>query len=268
MTNTMNAENKQVRRNALFHFIARRNNQVADLVAARPQGQKPQLVSDIQIYNMADYGDMDTGSAALIIAANKINKAVATKHEGYMHIYTFPAVAVKYREVISHREDDMDTMLAVIVKDWMSKEQARATVEFAKAVRAAQDAGIYLSVIDARSLSFLEFSNPQNIELRAGNVIEFVNGENSKFKTYGLNVTGKFKLVPSTRRGEEGKLLLDIRNYGSKNNPNSVLNFARQAYTILSNKLAEGNSWNDVLNQLGGDNNVSYDTAEFDEVIA
>lgn len=269
---TANVSNTQntfgnARKNGIFVFMARKEDRVAERVIARDWGRAPRNVSSTTLYEAADYNNLDAQSMALAIATGRINNAIATKHEGYIHFYADIRVVLKYREIISHRNVSIEELEDIIVKDFMDEAQAAVVCNFARAIRAASDAGIIVSFIDWRSISFLEFANPNNVPVLPGAKLAFKKGVCGSLKTYGLQVTGTFEVVPSTRDGEEGRMLLDIRKFGSENNPNSMLAFARGVYRTLQNKLTEGRSLRDLLedsNAMAESADVVYGADEFD----
>ena len=254
------------KKNGIFVFMARKEDRVAERVIARDWGRAPRNVSSTTLYESSNYNDLDTQSMAMAIATGRINNAIAAKHEGYIHFYSDIRIVLKYREIISHREKSIEEVEDIIVKDFMDEAQAAVACNFARAIRAASDAGIIVSFIDWRSISFLEFANPNNIDIKAGSKLAFRKGVCGSLKTYGLQVTGTFEVVPSTREGEDGRMLLDIRRFGSADNPNSMLAFARSVYRTLQNKLIEGRSLMDLVEEDNTKSDVEYDTNEFDMI--
>jgi hypothetical protein len=270
-TNLVSKANLYLPKNGLFLFLARKGDRVAERCVLKPANGAPQSVVAPVAYNAADFGNLDTAHVVLAIASDRIQSAIAQGHNGFIHVYSDIRVVLKYREVIANRNLSIDELDNVIVKDFMNERQANIVKNFARTLRAAAVAGIYVSFIDWRSIWFLEFSNPDNKPLKAGNKITFTKGMSGNMKTYGLQVTGTFEVIESTREGEKGRALLDIRKFGNPNNRNSVLNFARNTYNVLQTKLVEGRTWADLLEEESTGQSViveDYDMSAFDDVVA
>lgn len=250
-------------------YFASRNEQVASFGVERVSGFAPKVVSPFKVQHCSELNLEDTTCMSILLACKKINEMIEAQKNGYIHFYTTKNVVLKFREIISHRNDDEETMLAALKKDWMSTQQVAITELFAKTIRKAAETTLLVSFKDFRELNFLEFKNLKNKKVKAGDKIAFVNGENPNFETYGLKVNGTFPVVSSTRTGEEDKLLLDIRGYGNPNNPNSFLAFSRKVVARLNEELSKDNSWDALLDTIGtsSDTSTSYEAEDtFDDV--
>lgn len=261
--------NKNTAKVGRTFYFAGRNEQVASFGVERESGYAPKVVSPFKVQRCSEFNLEDTTCMSIFLACKKINEMIETQKDGYIHFYTTKNVVLKFREIISHRNDDEETMLAALKKDWMSTQQVAVTELFAKTIRKAAETTLLVSFKDFREINFLEFKSLKNKKVKAGDKISFVNGENPNFETYGLKVNGTFPVVNSTRTGEEDKLLLDIRSYGNPNNPNSFLAFSRKVVARLNEELSKDNSWDALLGTIGSssDTSASYEAEdEFDDV--
>lgn len=261
--------NKNTAKVGRTFYFAGRNEQVASFGVERESGYAPKIVSPFKVQRCSEFNLEDTTCMSIFLACKKINEMIEAKMNGYIHFYTTKNVVLKFREIISHRNDDEETMLAALKKDWMSTQQVAVTELFAKTIRKAAETTLLVSFKDFREINFLEFKSLKNKKVKAGDKISFVNGENPNFETYGLKVNGTFPVVNSTRTGEEDKLLLDIRSYGNPNNPNSFLAFSRKVVARLNEELSKDNSWDALLGTIdsSSDTSASYEAEdEFDDV--
>lgn len=259
-TNTKATQSNKAKK-GLFFYIARRNNQIASFAATKETGKAPELYQDFLVESCSENIE-DANVFMLARICKTIKEQIDTHGADYCQIYTTRNVALKFREVIAHRENDEDVMLASIKKEWMTQEQLAMTEIFAKTIREATAANFGVSIRDFRELSYLEFRSLNDKQVRAGMKIAFEKGKNPNFETYGFSVTGTFPVVNSTRAGEEDKLLIDIRQYGSPNNPNSFMNFSRKVLARLNEELSRDNSW-DIL--LTGSKKTAATAATVDE---
>lgn len=265
---TKAAQNKKAKK-GLFFYIARRNNLIASFAAAKETNKAPELYQDFLVETCSE-NIKDVNVFMMTRICQTIEKQIATHGADYCQIYTTRNVALKFREVIAHRENDEDTMLASIKKEWMTQEQLAMTEIFAKTIRKATAANFGVSVRDFRELNYLEFRSLNDKQVRAGMKIAFEKGKNPNFETYGFNVTGTFPVVNSTREGEEDKLLIDIRQYGSANNPNSFMAFSRKVLARLNEELNKDNGWDALLTgskAAATDTSAEVDEDPFGEVI-
>lgn len=267
ITKTRATQNNKAKK-GLFFYLARRNNQIASFAAVKETGKAPELYRDFLVESCNE-NIKDANVFMLTRICKIIEEQIATHRADYCQIYTTRNVALKFREVIAHRENDEDTMLASIKKEWMTPEQLAMTEIFAKTIRKATAANFGVSIRDFRELNYLEFRNLNDKQVRAGMKIAFEKGKNPNFETYGFNVTGTFPVVNSTREGEEDKLLIDIRQYGSPTNPNSFMAFSRKVVTRLNEELSRDNSWDALLtgSKAAADTSAAADEDPFNEAV-